>query len=559
MKSDAKGILRIQRKDIKDQYHIMVLRHPVFGIGSKYMSDESDVWRVGRGFDVPVLVRDWRGQAVPGARIGFCGGCGHSPDLINATCGPDGVAILRGIDPHNGVRDVYVQHPGLSLGYDSVDWSPGSPPWVLRCSYSPAVSGKVVDMKGNPVGGAYVSAREVHRGPGTRTAADGTFTLHGSEDGSICKITTSDGAESVYDDPEGYPVTLTVPTPQENATPEGSVFTAPGDILPEVKTRWIRVQISDKTSYSSAFPNKPYEEEKHGFITVPLEGEFVIRVETGWVTRSYHYAEVDDLPAQPLTLAAMPLTKVRGRVIDRQGKSLEAKLNFADWHALERSDSENKASIRHTWKGQFALLTHRAGQALLRITPSPEDSHLRARLIWVSLPLRAVDVGLDLGDIVLDEEPTLSVLDHKGEALIHGDLKWARAGMQMAGRRVSFSLDSDGEWNGPDLHTGDALWIMPQDKNSLAHHVVLRGAAPWKIRLPGGQLTLRVTNQDGEEIDAACLIRGSMHRVDGEHTLRGLPSGALRLYLSAQGYKTAIVDTQVGMDPHSIDIVLPAR
>ena len=54
----------------------------------------------------------------------------------------NGIAVLRGIHSKNDIRDVYVQHPGLGLGYDWIRWCPGDPPAIIDCGYAPARTGR---------------------------------------------------------------------------------------------------------------------------------------------------------------------------------------------------------------------------------------------------------------------------------------------------------------------------------------------------------------------------------------------------------------------------------
>jgi len=221
--SDADGFVRIPLADLPERWDIQVLRHPQHGVASRSGRGD-EVWRIGRPFDVPVLVRDWQGRPVAGARIGFCGGCGHTPDLVNATTGPDGIAMLRGIDPHNDFADVYVQHPGLGLGYRSVDWFPGDPPAIVDCAWSPAKAGKVVDHKGRPIAGAFVDAGDVHRGPWAKTAADGTFVVLGAPaETSPSHVVTPVGREIWFPSPATYPVTLQLPDLADPEAYQGTI------------------------------------------------------------------------------------------------------------------------------------------------------------------------------------------------------------------------------------------------------------------------------------------------------------------------------------------------
>ena len=220
-----------------------MLRHPDYGVAARVGTGDV-IWRVGRPFDVPVRIVDWRGAAVAGARIGFCGGCGHTPDLVNATTGPDGVAWLRGIDPHSDIGDVYVQHPGLGLGYDRVRWCPGEGPAIVRCRWSPAMTGVVLDHLGAPVAGAFVAARDVHRGPWAKTGSDGSFTLLGARpEIGPSHVRTPDGREVWFDSARRFPVTLRVPSASSTEPREGAIE-QPEGAAEEIATRKLRVALT---------------------------------------------------------------------------------------------------------------------------------------------------------------------------------------------------------------------------------------------------------------------------------------------------------------------------
>ncbi|MEZ5967060.1 MAG: carboxypeptidase-like regulatory domain-containing protein [Planctomycetota bacterium] len=178
VQSDADGFVAMPLDD--DRGGLLVLQAEGYGPASCSNGVPGLVWPLARGIDVPVEIRDWLDRPVPGAGVGLCLGCGHTPDVRNATADERGIALLRSIDPYNGIADLYPQHRDLGLdGYCGVDWSPGDPPVVIRASYGAPLRGQVLATDGKPLAGAFVGVKEVHRGPWTRTRADGTFELDG--------------------------------------------------------------------------------------------------------------------------------------------------------------------------------------------------------------------------------------------------------------------------------------------------------------------------------------------------------------------------------------------
>ena len=78
----------------------------------------------------------------------------------------------------------------------------GQLPTVLRADPGIAHRGVVVDPSGRPVAGASVGASTVHRGPWTRTAADGSFTLDDLDAGSKRVLVTALGLQATAFDVE---------------------------------------------------------------------------------------------------------------------------------------------------------------------------------------------------------------------------------------------------------------------------------------------------------------------------------------------------------------------
>lgn len=178
-KSDADGFLWVRSDDVK-KFGWMILRAPGYGVASAETVVPSLVWALSPAVDVPVELRDWLGRPIAEAGIGWCVGCGHTPDVVNTRTDGKGQAVVRGVDPNNDIADLYPEGPELSLGdYGRVDWVPGAPPAIVRVPRGMPVRGKLTFADGKPAVGAFVGVGEVHRGPWAEVAADGTFEIQG--------------------------------------------------------------------------------------------------------------------------------------------------------------------------------------------------------------------------------------------------------------------------------------------------------------------------------------------------------------------------------------------
>ncbi|MCA8975057.1 MAG: carboxypeptidase regulatory-like domain-containing protein, partial [Planctomycetes bacterium] len=423
--TDADGVIDIPIDGIAHGVHMQVLRHPEFGTCTR-SGRYDEVWRVGRGFDMEVLVRDWRGEPTPGAHIGFCGGCGHTPDLANAVTDGRGIAVLRGVDPRNHIRDIYVQHPGLGLGYDSVHWYPGGPPGILDCGYAAGIRGQVLDHLGKPVAGAFVSAQDVHRGPWGRTDDNGAFTVLGSR-GNVSKVVTKDGRECYFASSDD-PVVLRLADPDGDDPREGVAEPGPGSEPPSpVAVRVVQVQVEDDGSASCDF-TRPCAERVHGpkgTVAVPEEGEFVIVVRDGYSRRYLHFDSIADLPPEPIVLRPFAATRIKARVVDAAGRPVDAEARLRNpWGNRRYHD---QPELQPCAGGDLRLETRWFGPGLLEIRSDRDD--LRPRLMWIMLPPRSDDAELDLGDIALAAAPQLRVRAADGSTIADAWVGFARAGM----------------------------------------------------------------------------------------------------------------------------------
>ncbi|HEB53290.1 MAG TPA: hypothetical protein ENI87_08560 [bacterium] len=565
--TDGDGWLRAPVHDIQGRWHIQVLRHPDYGVSTRG-SDASAIWRVGRAFDLPVRITDWRGRPAPGARVGFCGGCGHTPDLVHAVADARGIAVLRGVDPWNHIRDLYVQHPGLSLGYDSVDWYPGDGPRELRCGFSEPLTGKVVDARGRPVAGVFVGGGDVHRGPWAKTAVDGTFTVLGAVGrGMVCQARLANGREVYFPDYPRHPVTLRLPVradgdPAEGEPLEGSAESATDEPRTPVAVRTIAVRCVAAPAGLRLATEFPGHQREHDLaardrITVPASGPFVVHMsaEVGGIAcrRDLVFAGVDE-QALPLELRWTPAARVRGHAVDDRGRPVAVCVRWRQRWCGQPGDDPGVGVPSPD--GRFDLAALEEGRQLLAITAS-EREDLLPRLMWMSVPAPGED-DFDLGDVVLSSEPQLRVLDADGrprEGLAAG---MVRAGWQRVGSPRWFPLRADGAWLGPDLSAGDVVVVRAGDA-AVPFRVQLEGSGPWQVRVPDGQLLLDVVDEAGGRLPATVVIGDVDLDVRDRTPIEGLPHGPLRCFVSSPGRKSAIVHIAIDGAPRSVRVVLPRR
>jgi hypothetical protein len=568
--SDAGGFVRIARPNWDRDWHIQVVRHPRHGTSSR-TGHSNALWRLGAAYDVPVRILDWRGLPAPGARIGFCGGCGHTPDLVHAVADADGLAVLRGINPQNGIADLYVQHPGLHFFYDSVSWRPGDGPMPVRCAFGPAKTGRVVDHRGAGVGGAYVRVGGRHRGPGGRTAADGTFVVLGAEPNETPHTVVLPNGRSVYfPSPGRFPVTMQLPDLADAAADEGTIDVPEKEdaATPEVPVRTIGVRVehapSPTQSFDVEYPGRPQTRpaDEPGRIVVPRSGPFVLWVhdesDPTWNPREFGFDDASVLP-DPLVVTWTPDAQVTGQVVDQDGRPVSATLRWlrsAETSFRSAASRDTSADRTHAFAGGRIDVRRRPGWSLLEVG-SPVGA-LRARRLWVKVPAPGT-APLELGELRLVPRPQLRVVDENVAPVPAALVAHARPGWHQAGEPSRWPIDADGGWCGPDLQAGDVVFLQ-RSEDHVPHRVLLEGPAPWTIVLPAGQLDLEVVDDAGEPLDGEVTFADRSADVeDGAVRLQGLPAGPLRCFVGSPGRRSAIVDAVVGTAPRTIRLVLPAR
>jgi len=130
--------------------------------------------------DWQVDLRDVFDQPLANVEVGLCLGCGHTPDVRVASSDQSGRVVLRGVEPDgtspSGILDLYPRGPGLASEYHSESWLLGDPPTLLRLEASRFVRGRIRSPNGRPLPGVWITSdRQQHRGPWSRTDADGSF------------------------------------------------------------------------------------------------------------------------------------------------------------------------------------------------------------------------------------------------------------------------------------------------------------------------------------------------------------------------------------------------
>lgn len=568
--SDADGFVRIDRPNGDRDWHILAVRHPRCGTAT-VEKDGDAVVRLGRGLDVPVRIVDWTGRPAPGALVGFCGSCGHGPDLVWANADADGIAVLRGIDVHQNFGDLYVQHPGLGLYYRNIDWRPGDPPFEVRCDHGPVQSGRVLDHTGKPVANAFVGQGGCHRGPWGRTGADGTFTILGGAAGDAPSHVVLPGGRSIYFAPKaGAGVTLRLPDLADPKAYQGPAEVDPVHAPPPAVSRRIQVVVDDAPAavreLRAWWPGraKDLRDETDDGLAVPDGVPFQLTVVVGEnEERQFRDVFVEAAPTgdAPLRVRWLPDSRVIGQCVDASGRGCAARVRW--WGDAGKGVATDD-------DGRFELVASRQfvaeGWRVLELRAS-------AQAVWVQRHVRVGGPGsppVAIGRIDL-VTPSLRVVAASGPLPPRTRVGFARAGWFAPGRLGRAPdvapLTADGDWFGGELRAGDT--VVVEREGFVPFRMVLAGAGPWRVELPEAAIELEVVGADAQPLTATVVLADLEAKVrDGRCGLRGLQPGRHRIYVSAPGHRSAIVDAEAVVRAASsagsgerapLRIVLPPR
>lgn len=551
----------------------MCARADGYGHAMAMQSFDWPVVRLTPGGVLPVEVRDWRDEPVEGALVGFCSGCGHTPDLAHGYTDAKGRLTLNGVDIHQGIADLYLVHPDLDLGYLSPDYYPSARPLVLRTGPGVVHRGVVVDPQGRPVAGAAVGLSTVHRGPWTRTGADGSFTLCGLEQRSDLWVYT-DGRRLLFEETGSDSVRLQLPLRAGDDAQGVQVL----DLSDEQRDRrddarerdqaaaaarakeWPRVPVQGlglpddvtvtmKTRSASWDLSEPLASGE----PVPLpDGEFVFWVEAEDSLRVVRGDRDAAVAAGAVRLRWFPSTRIDGRVVDERGDPLRARAFVGEPGSAPPADVAEWQELR----GELSLATTRSGPSWLFVARAGVPGQ---RILSVDLPPRGDDVLVDVGELVVSSQPAHRFERSDGTPLEEGTVQLIRAGWSDLDGRWSwiFEADEDGRFWLPDLQRGDALLVRSElpaaagleevEVVTLPSRFVIGGRAPEVFRMHGGEVLLEV-DAGGEPVYATFDDR--VVPLDGATVVRGLRPKDFRVLLGAAGHRGVAVD---------LDETTPAR
>ncbi|MBN2491236.1 MAG: hypothetical protein JXQ29_10360, partial [Planctomycetes bacterium] len=205
-RADRDGWVRVPCKQLEGWRDYIVADAPGYAAEEQCCPDDTECALVA-GADVPVVLVDYTGRPVAGARIALNLGCGHIPDQREAATDAAGRAVLRSIYPPRH-DDIWVDAPGQHRGTTRLagTWRPGSPPVLIHTSPGIVVAGRLLLPDGKPWTGALVGPHGFHR-PWARTDHEGRFRLAGVSAWSVIEVYATDDEEE--------------PCAQFHAPPEG--------------------------------------------------------------------------------------------------------------------------------------------------------------------------------------------------------------------------------------------------------------------------------------------------------------------------------------------------
>jgi len=170
--TDEFGLADLPWKERPRDAH-WVFDAPGYAVMEKYGSFPPErVWLLPGG-EIRARLLDPFGRPAAGAEVELFLGCGHSPAVRLTRTSAEGWFRFRDVRPDRGqlwfrMAGAYAEYADVPANGKMVTTLPGL-----------TVAGVVTDREGQPAPGVLVASTQFHRGPATKTDADGRFRLHG--------------------------------------------------------------------------------------------------------------------------------------------------------------------------------------------------------------------------------------------------------------------------------------------------------------------------------------------------------------------------------------------
>ena len=536
-----------------------------------FFGGEEDI-HLARGEDAVLLVRDWLERPLAGAGIEALVGCGHVPEIRAAVSDAEGRLVLPCLDiPETrlwvrapGMRGRNEAYAGVLSGLPVEDGVR-----ILRCDPAPTVEGRVLDAAtGAPVAGAAVGTTEAHRGPWTRTDAEGRFVLHGADAGEELRVEFRDGRVEEKKSVPGVsfraepsaPRTLRIRDP----------FGPEPELIDEGEEKPLRVRV----------------EAPEGAGTEGMELVFV-RAGDGCVRDGSLDAAgtwEGALPEGTWTLAVGgPCGRwQRGRARVVAGKDATVSLRLEENPVRTALKPMNSSYPRSPWAnfdhGEYDLLVPEGRFPMEYAREFPDDEYWfpaegpftieqssssgggRYRRfpflrLWGEDEVQHFPYPPQAeSDTTPDPDPPESrVLVMLPDGRPAASAAWTVETDPGRRERSFWNGRLDGEGRGSHPCDGPQRSILSMDEDD--HLVPLRvltggsGVRSWTWRWPSGALDVRVSDGDGKPVEGAVVMRGEDRwevPADGLLPLHGLPGGPVRLWVAAPG-----------MRAHDVRLLLP--
>jgi hypothetical protein len=561
--ADADGFLAMRVDEGADGYvpwNWLCIRAPGYCQHMCMRALDDDVVQLSPAVTVPVQIRDWRNLPVAGALVGFCSGCGHTPDLVHGVTQHDGICMMPGVDLLQGIADFYVVHPDLELGYESPGWFPGKQPMVIRLGPGLAHRGVVVDHAGMPVAGAAVGQSTVHRGPWALTRPDGSYEVCGLDSPTDLMV-QHQGRKVIFGAPATHGARLQLPQADGNQTmvveqpdAEARRATLRFEQLelmrvqreaewPTVLVRTVGFPADGCVRLRTAHGTRDLNDWIVTGRPVPLpDEEFVFELEAEDSLRVIPGNREQAVQDGVVRLRWFQPTMVEGRIVDASGAVIKADVAI---EPLFGATADSKVLVAAASQGALQLAV--ASEGLFMLTLRHRYSGAERR-VPIELPPRGDDVVVDVGTLVIAERSPLTVLKPDGSPFEQGSIQLLRRGFYP----WQLQVDDQQQLWGPDLRAGDCLLVAsellpPSDLDGAAlvdvsSRFLIEGTGPWSCQQHAGELLLDI-DADGAKVGVT--IGEHFFIVEKPTLVRGLATGDCQLFGSAVGRQSVVVTVVV--------------